>query len=277
MLIGAAVAILIGLLAGSFVYKQFQKATAVRPLSVDKVVVSAARLPVGTRLQTQHLRLIDWPSGGLPRGTFSRAEDCLNRALISPVLENEPILEENLAPREAGAGLPAAIPEGMRALSVRVDDVVAVAGFVTPATMVDVLVTGDAQGTGTRNTVTRTILENVRVMTAGQKVEQDKDGKPQTVSVVTLLVNPEQANKLTMASTEGKIHLALRNTIDTKEVNPPTVTRASLFNGASPSPPVRRRKNLDPAPKPQPPQAFVVELFQGDKRETHSFPNPQGN
>src|SRR5579863_471022 len=125
MLIGAAVAIIIGLLASNLVYKQLKRASSnVKPMIVGKVVVAAQRLTLGTRLEPQQLRLVDWPAGDQPQGTFSKIEDCAGRALITPVVENEPILEQKLAPREAGAGLPAAIPEGMRAVSVRVDDVV---------------------------------------------------------------------------------------------------------------------------------------------------------
>ena len=275
MLIGAAVAILVGLLASRYVYKQIQQANAVKPLKVDQVVVAAIALPLGTRLQPEQLRLVSWPGGNQLSGTFHRLADCQNRALVTPVVENEPILEARLAPKEAGAGLPAAIPEGLRALSVRVDDVVGVAGFVTPGTMVDVLVTGDIQGAvgGTNNSVTRTILEDVRVLASGQKVEQDKEGKPQTVSVVTLLVNPVQADTLTMGSTEGKLHLALRNTIDSKETNPPPVFRTALFLGGAPTPAKVRRAGPSHV-APQPPPAYVIELIRGDKRETHTFPTP---
>src|SRR5208337_4573949 len=121
--------------------------------------------------------------------------------------------------------------------------VVSVAGFVVPGTMVDVLVTGN---TTNGDSITRTILQDLRVLAVGQKSEPDREGKPQTYTEVTLLVTPEEAEKVTMASTEGKIHLALRNTIDTKEVNPPPVNRASLFAGTPPrpeTPKVRRDKH----------------------------------
>ena len=162
-------------------------------------------------------------------------QDCINRALIMPVAENEPIMESKLAPIAAGAGLAAAIPPGMRAMSVAVNDVVGVAGFVTPGTMVDVMVTGAvAAGQGGQN-ITRTILENVRVLAAGQKVQQqDQEGKPQTVSVITLLVSPEDAAKLAMGSTQGKIQLALRNTIDTDDTMPAAVLQTSLFSSGEP-------------------------------------------
>jgi pilus assembly protein CpaB len=273
MLIGSIAAIAVGLLASRYVYKKVQQAGTVRQVSTTQMVVAGERLPLGTRLQARQLRLISWPQDDPLPGSFTRIEDCTNRALITPVIENEPILENKLAPKEAGAGLPAVIPEGMRALSVRVDDVVGVAGFVIPGTMVDVLVTGDAGG----DSVTRTILEDVRVLAAGQKIEQDKDGKPQTVSVVTVLVDPEQADKLTMASTEGRIHLSLRNTIDTKQMNPTPIYRTSLFGGA-PHPALstektpRQRRSNKPSFVPPAPVPYTVEVIKGEKRETHSFP-----
>jgi pilus assembly protein CpaB len=227
-------------------------------------------MPLGTRLDSNNLRLIPWPEGDPVAGMFTRIEDCTNRALITAVAENEPILEPKLAALPSGAGLPATIPEGMRALSVAVNDVVAVAGFVIPGTMVDVLVTGSAAG-GANQYITRTILENVRVLAAGQKVEQDRDGKPQTVPVITLLVSPEDADKLTMAASQGKIQLALRNTIDTKTVSPPPVLQATLFGGAAPPAP----KHVGgPKTPPPPPQLYVIEVISGTKRENKTFPNP---
>jgi pilus assembly protein CpaB len=274
ILIGAAVAIFIGLLAGQYVYRQIQRAAVTKTVEMGHLVVAAESLPLGTRLTAQQLRVIPWPANEVLAGAFSKPEDCVNRALITSVIQNEPILEQKLAPKEAGAGLPAAIPVGMRAVSVRVDEVVGVAGFVTPETTVDVLVTGVPIGQGSSDNVTRTILEDVRVLAAGQKVEQDKDGKPQTVSVVTLLVTPEQADKLTMASTAGTIHLALRNTIDTKETNPPPVFHTALLLGETRAPRAARR-HAAPEVKPKPKPDYVVEVIRGSQREVQKFP-PQG-
>jgi pilus assembly protein CpaB len=274
MLIGVVIALIIALLASHYVYQQIQKArvTVVKPIATSTVVVAAAPLEIGTPLQPKSLRLVNWPAGTQPQGTFSNVNQCLGRALITSVVANEPILEQQLAPKEAGPGLPAAIPEGMRAVSVRVDDVVDVAGFVQPGTMVDVLVTG---GAGPYGTLTRTFLEDVRVLAAGQQVEQDQNGKPHTVNVVTLLVSPQQADTLTLASTEGSIHLALRNTIDTKVSDPRPVYLAGLYLGGGPVVyPVRHRKVHRPRPQPPAPTGpYVVEIYQGDKRETASFPS----
>ena len=273
MLIGGAVAIVIGLVTARYVYKRMQEAIATRPVvTTTQIVVAAEPLALGTRLQAGNLRLIAWPAGTDLPGSFSRIEDCVDRALITSVIENEPILGGKLAPKEGGAGLSAVIPEGMRAVSVRVDDVVGVAGFVLPETMVDVQVTASAQGgEGGASSVTNTILEDVRVLASGQKVEQDKEGKPQTVSVVTLLVTPEQANKLTMASTDGRIHLVLRNTIDTKTVNPPPVYMSGLLGERPPEAKPARVAPKRAAP-PAPPPPLTVEVIRGEKKDTATFP-----
>jgi pilus assembly protein CpaB len=208
---------------------------------------------------------------------LTRTQDAEGRAVIAPLVANEMILESKLAPKEAGAGLQATIPEGMRALSVAVNDVIGVAGFVIPGTSVDVLVTGQIPGAtqnGAQN-VTRTILEDVRVLAAGQKIEQDRDGKPQTVPVVTLLVSPKDAATLTMASTMGKIQLVLRNTIDSKTLAPEPVLQAVVFGSGAPlsavKPAVRQAVVHPPVVTVRPP--FTVEIIIGGKRETKSFPN----
>ena len=273
-LVGLGVAVVIALLSSTYVYHQFKQAsTNVQPVATQSLVVAAVPLQLGARLDVNNLRIIPWPSNHPVAGTFTRIEDCANRALITPLAENEAILESKLAPKESGAGLPATIPEGMRALTVAVNDVVGVAGFVTPGTMVDVLVTGQMAGQA-NNKITRTILENVRVLAAGQKIEQDREGKPQTVPVITLLVTPDDATKLTMGSTEGKIQLALRNTIDTKKNDPPPVLEAVLFappGGIKPPAPERHSGAKRPVAPPSP-QSYVVEVITGSKRESKSFP-----
>ncbi len=270
LILGLAAAIAVAFLISTYVYRQFQRVTVSRPVTMQHIVVAAVPMQLGTRVDVNNLRLIPWPSGEPVAGMFTRIEDCANRALITPVAENELIIESKLSPKEAGAGLPATIPEGMRALSVAVNEVVGVAGFVIPGTMVDVLVTGSVVGSRDQNNITRTILENVRVLAAGQKIEQDREGKPQTVPVITLLVSPADAAKLAMASTQGKIQLALRNTIDAKMVNPPPVLQATLFAGIAPPP--RHVAPGKPAPPP-PTVPYSVEVIIGTKRESKSFPN----
>src|SRR5258708_28573469 len=159
MIIGLAVAVLVGLLSSSSVYRQFQRATNIKAIATQHIVVAAAPLQLGTRVVANMPRVICGPGDEPVTGMFTRVEDCANRALITSVAANELILENKLAPKEAGAGLPATIPEGMRALSVAVNEVVGVAGFVIPGTMVDVLVTGRLSGTshGVDDNITRTI------------------------------------------------------------------------------------------------------------------------
>ncbi|HTC63223.1 MAG TPA: Flp pilus assembly protein CpaB [Candidatus Saccharimonadales bacterium] len=268
---GLAISLIVGLLAGGFVFTQFKKMALAKSMPTIQVVVTSKPLPLGTRLQAADLRLVTWPAAQPVLGMFTRVEDCINRAVITSMVENEPLLEGKLAPKDGGAGLSATIPDGMRAVSVSVNDVIGVAGFVVPGTMVDVLVTG---GTNFGN-VTRTILENVRVMAAGQKVEQDREGKPQTVPVITLLVSPQDANALTMASTQGRIQLALRNTLDSKKVDPPPVLQAFLFGGMpTPPPQAVKAAHTVAAPKPAappPPEMFNVEVIRGDKKEESKF------
>ena len=266
ILIGLVLAVLVGLVASIFVYRQMQQAAIPKQFATTKLVVAATGLPLGTRLEPQFLREVPWSGGDPLPGMFTSVADVAERALLTSVVENEPILESKLAPQGAGAGLAAVIPEGKRAMSVKVDEVVGVAGFVLPSTMVDVLVTGSvASRGGGGDSITRVILENIRVLTAGQQVEEDKDGKPKKVSVVTLLVTPNEAAKLAMASTEGRIQLALRNTIDSKLVQPAAIYRASIFGGAPAAP---RRAG----PKAEaPPPTYVVEIIRGDKRESKTF------
>jgi pilus assembly protein CpaB len=274
MILGLAVAVVVAFLLSTVVYKQFQKASSVKPVVTGHIVVAAKPMTLGTRVDASNLRLIPWPAGEPVAGMFTRIEDCTDRALMTDVATNELILDGKLAPKEAGAGLPAVIPQGMRALSVAVNDVVGVAGFVTPGTMVDVLVTGKVEGgSHGEDTITRMILENVRVLAAGQKIEQDPQGKPQTVPVITLLVSPEDAGRLAMASTEGKIQLALRNTVDTKRVGPPSILEANLFSGGASVAPKPTGPVKVAAPLAAPPSPYVIEVITGNKRENKSFPN----
>ncbi len=274
-LIALVVAIVIAVIASRFVYRQIQNASAVKPMPVSHVVVASRPLALGTPLTPQDLTLITWPKDTPLDGSFSRIQDCIGRSVIAPLSKNEPILEGKLAPREAGVGLPAAIPVGMRAVSVRVDDVVGVSGFAMPGTMVDVMATGTPAGES--DSLTRTIIQDVRVLAAGQTVEQDKQGKPHTVGVVTLLLTPKQSDELTMASTDNRIHLALRNTIDTKiiEKSAPVYKSALLLGGAQPHPSgggghhaprhtVRPEKPAGPAP-------YVVEVIKGNKKTDQTF------
>jgi len=187
-------------------------------------------------LKPEDVRMIQFPEGSVPAGTFTSADDIMGRGVISPMVQNEPILSAKLASKEAGAGLPPIIQPGMRAVSVRVNDVVGVAGYVLPGTRVDVVATVNPTQQQT-DVTSKVILANVQVLASGTKIEQDGDkGKPMEVSVVTLLVDPSEAERLTLASTEGKIQLALRNPLDKTAPATSGVRPAALLGYAAARP-----------------------------------------
>jgi pilus assembly protein CpaB len=231
------------------------------------VVVAASDLQIGAALDKRSVRVIDWPSSAVPKNAIGDPAEVVGRGLIMPVLENEPILPMTLASKEAGAGLPPAIPPGLRALSVRVNEVIGVAGYVLPGTHVDVVATvnpGEKQG----DTTSKVILTNVLVLAAGTKMEQDADNKPMAVNVVTLLVNPDESERLTLAAGEGKIQLALRNPLDKDAPVTRGVRPAALLGTTPPvrqATPVAKTANAAPAPPPVQPPA-MVEIIRGDKR-----------
>lgn len=272
LMTGLVIAVFCALILSMFVYHEFKLASVPPPVVEMKQIVVAARpLPLGTLLTSKDMRVIPWPTSAPVANMFTRPEDCANRALITSVAENEPILESKLAPAAAGGGLSATIPEGMRALSAAVNDVVAVAGFVTPGAMVDVLATGATKENGN---ITKTVLENVRVLAANQRVES-RNGRPENVAVITLLVTPADAAKLAMASNSGKIQLALRNTIDSQTVNPPPVLQASIYGLDVPPPAERHVVAAVPKPSAPPPSSIVVDVIAGGKRENKTFPSQE--
>ena len=252
---------------GTYRYVQAVPASNTVTLPTAQVVVAAANLDVGAALRLEDLRTIQWPTASLPAGAFSKPQDLVGRGVISPIVEHEPILPGKLASKEAGAGLPPVIPEGMRAVSVRVNDVIGVAGYILPGNHVDVLV--DISPTDQHMDVTsKVILTDVQVLTAGTRVERDVEkDKPVTVSVVTLLVDPPQAEKLTLAATEGKIQLALRNPLDKTAPETPGIRPAVLL-GKVAAAPVKRVAGVAKAaaPVPQAPPQPTVEIIRGDKR-----------
>jgi len=232
------------------------------------VVVAAADLQLGSELRSEDLRVIQWPAGSVPAGSFTKPEELVGRGLIQPVAANELFLPGKLASKEAGAGLPPVIAPGFRALSVRVNDVIGVAGYVLPGTRVDVVAT--VNPTQQPNDVTsKVILTNVLVLASGTKIERDtKDNKPVAVNVVTMLVNPDEAERLTLASTEGKIQLALRNPMDqttpqTRGIKPGVL----MGSAAAAATPVRRvASNNSPRVETRPAPVPTVEIIRGDKR-----------
>src|SRR3954447_773716 len=236
------------------------------------VVVAAADISLGAELRKEELTVVNFPAGHVPEGAFARVTDVVGRGVISPFVKNEVVIPAKLASKEAGSGLPPVIPEGMRALSVRVNEVIGVAGYVLPGARVDVLATANPTNQQ-QDVTTKLILSNVQVVTAGTRIEQDQDkGKPMQVTVVTLLVYPDQAERLALASTEGKIQLALRNPLDQTAPETPGVKPALLL-GVLKAPVQKsasgpRRAAAGPVTQSAPMAAPLptVEIIRGDKR-----------
>ncbi|MBI1747800.1 MAG: Flp pilus assembly protein CpaB [Acidobacteria bacterium] len=252
--------------------------TVVEKEQTQPIVVANSNLALGTRLSEENLRLVAWSEKNRPAGYFSSFEAVKGRVLLQNVAENEAILEPKLTPTGSKhAGLTPIIEEGRRAFSIRVTDVISVAGYTTPGTKVDVLVTGVPQGG--RGAQTKTILQNIPVLTAGQQIEYNPDGKPiANVTVVTLQVTPEEAEKLSLASLEGKIQLALRNPLDKKTDATPGAEFAALFSnrGKSPAPATAPAKRTKPAAAKKtevapPIPAPTLEVVTGGKRQVYTF------
>ena len=250
-------------------YMQRTPSTKTVTIPTKPVVVAASDLDVGADIGRNDIRLIDWPLNAMPANAISNPDDVIGRGLILPVIQNEPILPMKLASKEAGAGLPPAIPPGLRAVSVRVNEVIGVAGYVLPGTRVDVVATVSPSGQGSDMT-SKVILTNVQVLAAGTKIDRETDkNKPIPVSVVTLLVNPEEAERLTLASTEGKIQLALRNPLDKATPVTRGIRPAVLLGVAATTPraAVKAAPGAKVAAAPAPaPELPTVEIIRGDKR-----------
>jgi pilus assembly protein CpaB len=263
----------VGALVSYMVYTTLRRTVATVKQANTQVVVAALDLQVGSKLEDKDLREVRLPGADLPQGYFQNKADVLGRGVVVSIAKGEFILPSKLAAENAGAGLPSLIPPGMRAVSVRVNEVVAVAGFVVPGTRVDVLLTGNPRGTD--EPLTTTVLENVEVLAAGQKLQHSAQGEPQSVPVITLLVSPEDAQKLTMGSNEGRIQLSLRNPLDTSEENLAVLRDSSLYKVGGPAPdprPARTRVRRAAAPKAAPaPSMYVVEMIKGDKRDVAKF------
>jgi pilus assembly protein CpaB len=259
---------------GTYNYMQQQPARTVS-IPTRPVVVAAADLDIGAELRREDIRIIDWPANAVPAGAIGDPKEVIGRGIVLPMIQNEPILPMKLASTEAGSGLPPAIPPGLRAVSVRVNEVIGVAGYVLPGTRVDVVATV-SPSRGNSEMVSKVVLTNVQVLAAGTKIERDTDkNKPIPVSVVTLLVDPEEAERLTLASTEGKIQLALRNPLDkgiplTRGIGPAALlgygapTRTATARTATAH--LRSTGAAAPAPMAAPAPEPTVEMIRGDKR-----------
>ena len=292
MFLLAAVAFLVAIGVAAFTYRALS--SRLKPVDdTMQIVVAALPVSVGAKLTAADLRLTSWPRAVPIQGSFSQIDDILGRGVIVSMVPNEPVLDTKLAPFGSGAGLMSTIPDGMRAVSVKVNDVIGVAGFVVPGSRVDLILSGSPTNPGTAE-MAKVILENIQVLAAGQNVANDDNGKPLSVQVVTLLVTPEESETLALATIDGRIQLALRNPLDLAQTNPPAVRREHLFSGGTPPPappkpvvarvaaprrpvappPVVEAAPPKPVPAPVPVVAPVkreIKVIHGPKQETITF------
>jgi pilus assembly protein CpaB len=252
--------------------------------STTKALVAARNLELGVIIKDPDVKDVPW-SGALLANAVLKREDIIGRGVTTTIYSGEQIVENRLAPKGAGGGLAAMIPSGMRAVAVRVNDVVGVAGFVVPGMRVDILISGSPPGNQLQGSLTRTLLQNIEVLSAGQDFKKDNEGKPVGAQVVNLLVTPEQAEMLSLESNQTTIQLVLRNPLDTQVAKTPGTAVIELFASNGP------RKKADPTriyvkvpakPAPPPPpvevkpappvrQTFVMEVINGTKKSETRF------
>jgi pilus assembly protein CpaB len=262
-----------------------------------QIVLATRDIEVGTVLKEEDVKLTEWP-GAVPLGAAAKTQDVVGRGVNAPIFAKEPVIESRLAQKGAGGGLAAMIPPGMRAVAIRTNEVVGVAGFVTPGMRVDVLISGNGPGgDGKLGTLTRTLLQNLEVLSAGADFKKDAEGKPVQVQVVNMLVTPQQAEQLSLANAQTQIQLVLRNPLDHEVAKTAGTAVGLLFGGSklkmptedggeAPTPRPRRAPAAAravasaapaavPAPKKEAP--FVMEIISGNKKaETKFAENPEG-
>jgi pilus assembly protein CpaB len=253
--------------------------------AAPQIAVASRDIEIGTVLTEKDVKLADWPSA-IPAGATARVQDLIGRGAIMAIYDKEPVIESRLAPKGAGGGLASMIPPGMRAVAVHVNDVVGVAGFVVAGMRVDILISGNSPtGDHGLGTVTKTLLQNIEVLSAGQDFKKDAEGKPVSVPVVNLLVTPEQAERLSLAANQTTIQLVLRNPLDHDAAKTPGTALALLFQGGTlgqrpilPTPPAARPRAVAPvmraAEPPAPPKkdpGFVMEIISGTRKVQTKF------
>jgi pilus assembly protein CpaB len=251
-------------------------------VTTTQIVLAARDIDVGTVLKEEDVKLADWP-GSVPVGASMKTQDVVGRGITVAVYSKEPVIESRLAPRGAGGGLAAMIPRGMRAFAIRVNEVVGVAGFVVAGMRVDILISGNRPGGDqSQGTLSKTLLQNIEVLSAGQDFKKDAEGKPIMVQVVNLLVTPEQAEQLSLAASQTTIQLVLRNPLDLDVAKTSGAAMRNLFNGGKftpevPPAPAPRQRAAAPPPvvklPPPPPkkEEFTMEIIQGTKKNEMKF------
>ena len=253
--------------------------------ALAQVALATKDLEVGRVIKEEDVKVAEWP-GAVPIGATTQVKDIIGRGVITAIFAKEPIIDSRLAPKGAGGGMAAMIPPGMRAVAVRVNEVVGVAGFVVPGTHVDILISGNTPtGNQSLGTLTQTLLQNIEVLSAGQDFKKDAEGKPIMVQVVNMLVTPAQAEQLSLAASQTSIQLVLRNPLDHEIAKTPGTALQHLFTGSrapvqsevSSRPRVQQRASAAPPPvrvvAPAPPKdiPFVMEIISGPNKREQKF------
>lgn len=286
-------ALVFGLLAAVSVSRYLSSAQAYTK-NLTRVAVATVAIPVGTKIIPEQLMMVQLPRESTPDGTFESPDKLVGRVAVVNIAPREPITETRLAPEGTSGGLSAVIPEGYRAMTVKVDDVVGISGFIMPGTLVDVVVVIDPQEkAGMQDPISKIVLQNIKVLANGQNIDQpESQREANSVKAVTLLVLPEQAEKLALAASEGKLQLVMRNSIDQGDEQTTGINKRRLLSGehALPVPePAALKSEQAPAPKPlprvrrepkpvaevtaaPPPPRASVEMIEGNKKRSVDFP-----
>jgi pilus assembly protein CpaB len=287
-------ALIFGVLAAVSVSKYLSSAQAYTK-NLNRVAVAKVAIPIGTKIIPEQIMVVQFPKESTPDGAFDSAEKLAGRVAVTNIGAREPIIESRLAPEGTAAGLSAVIPEGYRAMTVKVDDAAGISGFIMPGTLVDVVVVIDPrEGSGMQDPISKIVLQNIRVLANGQNIDKPENQREaNSVKAVTLQVTPEQAEKLALATNEGKLQLVMRNQIDQGDEETPGVNKRGLLSGEratqAPEPgslkseqpktdpnTVRRvhvQKEAKPAaPAATPAPRTQVEMIEGAKKRNVEFP-----
>jgi pilus assembly protein CpaB len=299
LIIAVAAAVVFGLIAAVSVSRYLANAQAYTK-NLNNVVIAKVEIPVGSRIIAEQLTVAQFPRSVAPDGTFAKIdENLIGRVAVIRIGAREPITESRLAPVGSAAGLSSVIPEGYRAMNVRVDDVVGISGFIMPNTLVDIVVVIDPpDNDNRRERISKIVLQNIKVLANGQNLDKPKNEKEvERVRTVTLQVTPEQAEKLALASSEGRLQLVMRNSIDQGDEVTPGANKRTLLSGerALPLPepgiggnsqPAPRTASAPRRPRPRPaaetavkvstpppaPERPSVEVIEGSKKKNVDFP-----
>jgi pilus assembly protein CpaB len=284
-------ALVVSAAASAVLYRLISAQLAANKVAASaKVVVANRNLGSGELIKDADVKVVDW-NGPMPVGAITDTKKATDRGVIEPIYQGEPVVESRIAAPGTGAGLASMIPQGMRAVAIRVNDVVAVSGFAATGSHVDVLIAGNPPGGNqAAGTVTKTLLQNVQILSAGATIQKDAEGKPVTVPTVNLLLTPAQAEIMSLASNEARIQLVLRNPTDKEEAKTPGTAMAYLFSGGVAPPPaasqggtaaVRQVRKPPPPPPPPPappkvvppppPPPINVEVIHGSRKVEQKF------